>query len=363
MYRPLSILLIQALVGAHVAHAGPVTVSTAQELRQAIRHARIQDTTIIVDADRIELGGEPLRIAAENRVVDLVGVPRDDGSRPVIDFQMHWDGDWERYDPERTPANGIDFRSRSSWVRGLTFTGYEWRGSALRVDATELIHIQDCLFEGISTKVWPTRLGEQAQTVEDAWQGNVIGGGARGSHILIDGCTFRRAVLSNQYAHCIYLNNQPSSLTVTNCTFEEVGRPVVTSQPGIIRMFNNTYRNMQKVPSARSGVRAWTYWVGPSDNLMTVMFERFENATFRWPIRSRVNQARHVFEYNDYSGLRIEGDDVARGEWKPATSGRAGQPRMDWADWRKAGFDQHSEPPGTIESTSSGGRPRPVRDR
>lgn len=316
-------------------------VHTESELRDAVAALLNTDVTIYVHG-YIGLGGYRLLTHKSDYILNLVGVPDANGNSPVIDFQMDWDGNWDTAEP----TNGIAFRNRAARVHGITFMGYESKGSAIRADVSEVFHAENCVFRDISTMSWPTRTGADVVTEADSWQGNVIGGGAQGNHIIIDHCTFQRAVLSRQYAHCVYLNSRPSSLTITNSTFELVGRPVVTSQPGIIRMLNNTYRNMQKVPSAQTGAMAWTYWVAPSDNHLTVMFERFENATLRWAVRSSVDPSRQVFERNDYSGLRIEDDDVAPGEWKPETSsGNNPQPRMDWPDWQEAGFDQHSKPP------------------
>jgi hypothetical protein len=356
MFRILCVSVLYGLVAVTTAHAATVTVRSAQQLWQAARETGIRDTRILVQG-RIELGGRGLPLPRSNNVVELIGVPDSDGRPPVIDFQMMWDGDWEH---NNKPANGIELNCRTAFVRGIKFTGYESKGSVLKFHGSDLLHVQDCVFEDISTRAWPTRTGGPTGTSHDVWYGNAIGGGTSGSHLIVDRCTFRRVATSDVYAHCIYpvgTNPPIASLTVTNCNFEEVGQPIVTTFVHNVRLFRNTYRDLVKVPGARRlddqglGIPVWNFWVGPpAKGSMVAMHETFVNAPLRWPIRRPADPARHYFDYNDYSGIVIENDISGAGRWMPRASPE--QPGMNWADWQRAGFDTHSKPPAGHPSTA-----------
>lgn len=340
------------LIYSSLASGAAITVHTARELREAISLATKHGITVMVDADRIELAGKGLYIWPTQHPVDLVGVPRPDGSRPVIDFQMIWDGDWENNDK---PANGIAFNCASAWVRGLTFTGYEWKGGVLKFSGTGLFHVQDCHFEKLKLRSYlPRTHPESPKTSADAWTGSIIVGAAN-AHMVVDACTFIECVQADAWGHCIYAFNNTKSLTVTNCTFIRCGS-VHRSQPEIMRCFGNTYKeSAQTVSSKQGGERVWTFAYYPRyDNSVTAMFERFINATYRWPIRSTALPERHVFDHNDYSGLHIVNEAQNKKTWKPysSLSGDDYQPAMEFGQWQRAGFDRHSKPPAVEPSGS-----------
>jgi len=241
IHRLLIAVLAQLLFTVCAARGTAIRVHNEREMRNAIRQASRSPVTIVVDADRINLGGRHLYITPTKHPLDLVGVPRKDKSNPVIDFKMQGEGDWTI---DQT-ASGIHLNCSSVWVRGLTFTGYEWRGSALRWNGTGLLHVQSCHFEKIATTVRPAQTErELPETAQQVWYGNVIGTAPDSGHVVIDGCTFTDCCTASNYGHAIYASDTTASVTVTNCTFRRVGH-VHRSQPEVMRLFNNTYRDMR----------------------------------------------------------------------------------------------------------------------
>jgi hypothetical protein len=319
-----------------------VLATNAAELRSAATLPN--NVTILIDRE-IELY-DGIAFSSRGYSLELRGTTPSAGIR----FTKRFDGNWS--DAHLKGENGLEFLNRHSVIRDLTIRGYEFKGSAIRSNVTDLLHVQNCVLEDISTQSWPTRTRQPANDSSEVWFGNGIGGGGQ---IIVEHTVFRRVATSDAYAHCIYPTDPTRSLTVTNCTFEYSGQPVVTTVSSAVWLFANTYHDLVKVPDARRlddhgiGIPVWAYWVafasdsGPSNNLFAAMEEKFVNATFRWPIRNRPDPARHYFNFNDYSGLRIESDAGGVGQWLPWSS--VTSPGMDWPAWQRSGYDQNSRPP------------------
>jgi hypothetical protein len=318
------VLLAAVLLLASQVRLYGQTVTTADELRAAMR---VTTDAVIVVAGRIALDGRGISTPASDAIISMVGEPG-----ATIDFGSvpPWSA---------TAADGLEFRCRAACLRGITFRNFENKGSALRSNVSEWLHVDGCTLEDIGTRSWPTKTGGLAANANEVWFSNGIGG--KGS-IIVTGTTFRRVATGDAYAHCIYPTGG-GTLTVTGCTFEASGQPVVVPVSRMAVLSGNVYRDNPMVRAAKRGVDEWAYWVafssdsGPSAVRFVAIGETFQNTTFQWPIRSYPADGLAHFNHNDYRGVKVAGSWVP---WRSTT-----QPAMTFDDWRAVGFDTGSEAP------------------
>lgn len=305
-----------------------VSVTSEAELRKAL--ARVADGDVNVLIDRPVVVRRPVYAAGPTRVVRLMGTTREAGIR----FDMVFSGRWEREPQER--GNGIEIAARQVVIRGLAFSGYDQRGSALKFDVGELLDISRCRFEDIAAKQFPPRRPDP-KSADDVLCNNVIGSHEqRTAHISVSNCEFRRCTLSNQrWSHCLYVSAR--SVSVTDNRFIQCGNPLQIGSnvaAGAISVFGNTIEQPIATPGAqKSKEPAFLAALYPTSN--SVYAFNTIAGTWKTPWTGHPRRGLHLVDYNDYDGATIEGPwgaDTGIGKW------------ISWAQWREMGFDGHSKP-------------------
>lgn len=303
-----------------------LTATTEAELIAASAASYETQTEILIDRE-IALQGD-LWIGSNNSVVRVRGTTPSAGLR----FTRVWDGNWSS--PEATALNGLNNGSRELILENLRIRDYNWLGSAIKCQTTLRMTLKNCVFDNISSIVYPPKTIPVSES-NMIWTANVIGGGRATTQLIIDGCTFSGSCLSSNYGHCIYATGR--SVVIMNSTFTGSGSPVqLNSQSGATKRFTlvgNTY-NQPGLVTVRGEFLSHPLMTNYPDHPTWFVFNKVSGS---WGDGhyGYFTSGHMTIDRNDYSGMVVE---------KMWAYGYPYNINMAW--WQGSGFDVNSRLPG-----------------
>jgi len=308
-------------------------VTNEKELQVVAASTVKGDLNILVD--RAITVNRMIYFPKSESIVRLIGVT----PTAAIHFNMAFNGNLEA-----SGTCGISFHCRQAIIRGLQFSGYEARGSAIKGHTTELLDVSACYFHDIGIIQYPHEEKPPWSSKNTVYNQCIGAHNMAKGHISVVGCLFKRCVLNNHsWSHCLYISAR--SVLVTNNRFIECGNvfQIGSDVPGAS---NNVFGNEVIRPQAvmdRRGVMRQTYIADlRPDDFTAFMFNKFDGP-FDGPWTGHPRAGRHLVDFNDYQGMTYAGS------WAADTGRRV---LIPWETWRTYGFDNHSSPPEKKKDSS-----------
>lgn len=306
--------------------ASTLLVTNEAQLRGAARLSARTDINILIDRVIVTTGG--ISFPKSDSIVRILGV----GDSAGIRFDMRFNGDWS--DPAFRARNGLELHCRQAIIRGITFSDYEWLGSAIKGHVRELLDISGCTFENIGTIQFPHKK-EPPKTADDTLYNQVIGAHHLWTaHVSISKCVFSNCALNNhRWSHCIY--SSARSVTVADNLFSQCGNPFALSggkgRGGNV-VIGNRITDPRPVEDAYGVVRPPYLASVAAGTPAVYVFNKIEGR-FSNPWTGHPDPAIHLIDFNDYSQMsftRAWASDTGRGV------------SLSIDQWRDLGFDVHS---------------------
>jgi hypothetical protein len=306
-----------------------ILVTNEAQLRAAARLT--ESTSINILIDRRIILHEGVTFPTSESIVRIIGV----GDDAHIEFAFGFSGDWG--DATAKPENGLSLNCRQAVLRGLTFSGYDALGSAIKGETEELLDISDCTFRDIGTKRFAPKVAHPRQS-QDAFCNQCIGAHKMAhGHISITNSRFINCIhSSHQWSHVIYCSAR--SVSILGNRFERCGNPfAVGGKLGVsgINIFGNTVVEPALQPLPSSGREEAAYIAGLHGDFVAFLFNTFQGEFYR-PWTGHPRSRLHLIDFNDYSGA------VYKGAWAADLDK---QEYITFEQWRARGFDNHSRPP------------------
>lgn len=321
-----------AKIDAKLLPASSVTVTSEAELTAAIRRAMTRDLNVIIDRP-IKVTGA-IYMPRCDTIVRLIGI----GQNAGIEFEISFDGNWRG--PLARSTNGIELNCAQAFLRGLTFSGFNGGGAAIKGSVSQLLDISHCRFVDIATKRFEPRVA-QPQEAQDTWYNHCVAAhDLPDAHISITDCVFERCAWNELWSHCLYLSAR--SVVVNDNLFTDCGSALRIAAGRVrgssVTIFGNTIERPHEVANRQGKSRIeQPYLCDLNPEYFTAfVLNRVCGEYYRpWTGAPRPN--RHLVDFNDYSQMAYReafswGADTGVGKW------------IAWEQWQGMGFDRNSVP-------------------
>lgn len=254
-----------------------------------------------------------------------------------IHFNMIPGPDGGPYPYGKVSADGLQVGCPEVVIERLTFTGYEWSGSAVKLALPVVsARISSCTFVDISTRIYQP-MTRPVTASSQVWCGNGIGGG-KNANVTIEDSSFLRCCRS-VYGHPIYTNGRT---VVRNCQFVSSG--VNQTGLGVTTEFSQcAYIDPWLIDDPRAGAPPGGH-PGSIDTLGSAVasFKRITlSGEFESLFRGQALPVLHIIDNNNYSDMRLSQSFLALGP--------EGESIRNFQDWMILGFDKNSALPSTVQ--------------
>jgi len=312
--------------------ASSVLATNGMELAAALKRATTRDLNIIIDRP-IKLS-RGIYLPQSDTIVRLIGV----GSSAGIEFDMSFDGNWAG--PRAKSENGIEFNCRQAILRGLTISGFNGGGAAIKGSVSHLLDVSRCRFVDIATLRFEPRVREP-KNAQDSWYNHCIAAhDLQNGHISITGCTFERCAWNEIWSHCIYVSAR--SVVISDNLFTECGSTFRVAAGRVrgssVSIFGNTVEKPHEVADRHGKTRIVQPYLCDlnPDYFTAFVLNRISGEYYR-PWTGAPRSGRQLIDFNDYSQMSYRepyswGADTGVGQW------------IAWDKWQAMGFDHDSVP-------------------
>jgi hypothetical protein len=306
-----------------------VLVTSELELRAAAARCARQDLNILVNRKITIRRG--ITFPESRHIVRLIGL----GEEAGIHINMVFNGNYA--DPRFRAENGLTFNTRQAHVRGLTFSGFEWDGAALKSNCAELFEVSRCRFRDIGTRQYAPRVSRPRRAEDTLYNQCIEAHEMRGGHISITNNRFERCAWSQPWSHCVYVDGR--SAVVADNVFSDCGSALRVGGRGQERfavvVWGNRIERPHPVPDPKgAGGMIQPYICDPGENYSTVFAFNVVEGAFSTPWTGAPRPERHFIDFNDYGEMRLTvqtwAADTKVGRW------------ISWEQWRSMGFDVNS---------------------
>ncbi len=312
-------------------------VTNEQEFRVAAEASARGDITIFIDR-KIELT-RPLGFPESRSFVRIIGV----NSQAAINVNLVFRGTVEKI--ESAIANGIQLNCRQALIANIEFFGFEMQGSIIKGHTEEQLSIVNCYFHDIGMKEYPYR-GKIARTAADSVYTQCIGAHQlTRAHIEVIGCKFERCCANTfQWSHCLYISAR--SVLVADNSFSDCGNPFGigdSETPGNVQIIGNRIEKPRPARDPNGRIReAFLGSVVGTDSFIFTRNTVSGDWLCGWV--GSPNPRNNLIDFNEYGGMNYSSAWAAN-----TTIGKY----IEWREWIRMGFDNHSQPPVPRPTTSS----------